>query len=83
MDALIGYAIGIAAIVILGRVLTFPLKKIGKLILNGIAGAIMLIIVNSIGAGAGITVGVNVFSALIAGFFGVPGVIFLIILNMI
>ena len=83
MDALIGYAIGIAAIVILGRVLTFPLKKIGKLILNGIAGAIMLIIVNSIGAGAGITVGVNVFSALIAGFFGVPGVFFLIIQNMI
>ncbi|MDO5707366.1 MAG: pro-sigmaK processing inhibitor BofA family protein [Andreesenia angusta] len=83
MEVIIGYIIAITAIVIIGKVLLFPIKKILKFVLNGVIGAVMLLVLNAIGSSIGITVGVNIVSALIAGFFGIPGIIFLVIVNMI
>ena len=83
MEAILGYIIAITAIVIIGKILLFPIKKILKFVLNGVIGAIMLLVLNAIGSSIGITVGINIISALIAGFFGILGVRFLIIINMI
>lgn len=83
MEGIIGYGIAILAILIIGKMLSFPIKLIFKLAVNGIVGAIMLFILNFIGSSFGITVGVNVISALIAGFFGIPGVVFLTVVNLI
>ena len=52
--------------------------------MNGALGVLLLLLVNFIGGSMGIEqiiIPINAISALIAGFLGVPGVIFLIILN--
>ena len=76
----------ILAIIILYLVVKFfrwPFKILWKLILNGILGFVLLMLVNFIGNSFGISVGINVITSLIAGFFGVPGVIFLIIFSLL
>lgn len=81
MDVILGYAIGIIAIYLVAKLLSVPIRIIAKLIFNGIAGGITLFIVNLIGGSFGISVGINAISALIVGFLGLPGVLFLIFIN--
>ena len=49
------------------------------LLYNGILGAIILWVLNIFGPLVGVNININVINSLIAGFFGVPGVIFLIV----
>jgi len=81
MDVILGYAIGIVAIYLVAKLLSVPIRILSKLVFNGIAGGITLLIVNWVGGSFGIVVGINVISALIAGFFGIPGVLLLIFIN--
>ncbi|HBC96562.1 MAG TPA: transcriptional regulator [Clostridium sp.] len=79
----IGYfLIAIVGLYILVRVFSWPLKILFKLIVNAVLGVILLVIVNLIGRYFGFSIGINAITALIAGFFGIPGVIFLIIFKL-
>lgn len=60
---------GIALLAVLIKALSMPFR----LIWNGICGAVMLWIINLIGASAGFGLKITVAKALVAGFFGVPG----------
>lgn len=82
MDALLSYVVAIILLFIVVKVFAWPIKIFIRLCVNGILGAVLLWIVNFFGATFGITIGINAITALIAGFFGVPGVIFLIIYKM-
>jgi inhibitor of the pro-sigma K processing machinery len=75
MEVALYFVIAIVAMVILVKIFSWPLKILGKLILNGALGVLLLLLVNFLG----ISIPINAVSALIAGFLGVPGVIFLII----
>jgi len=82
MEVVLYFLIAIVAMVILVKLFSWPLKILGKLILNGALGVLLLLLVNFIGGSVGIEqiiIPINAVSALIAGFLGVPGVIFLII----
>lgn len=72
---------------ILGLVVAFIAFKIVKgsikLLINGIVGVVVLWIVNFFGASIGITIGINIVTALVAGIFGIPGVIVMVILNLL
>ena len=79
----IGYfLIAIVGLYILVRVFSWPLKILFKLIVNAVLGVILLVIVNLIGRYFGFSIGINAITALIAGFFGIAGVIFLIIFKL-
>lgn len=76
----IGYfLIAVACLYIIGRIFAWPIKILGKLALNAVLGVILLIVVNFIGQYFNFYIAINEATALIAGFFGVPGIIFLII----
>lgn len=77
------YAIGIGLLYVLGLILVWPIKKIMKLIGNGILGGITLLLFNFLGKFIGITIAINPLNAIIVGFLGVPGVILLLILQMV
>lgn len=82
MEALFSYGIAIILLFIVVKIFAWPIKVFIRLCVNGFLGAVLLWIVNFFGATFGITVGINAITALIAGFFGIPGVIFLIIYKM-
>lgn len=74
--------VGIIALLIVIKLLKWPLK----ILINGIAGVILLYIVNfiiahlsMIGINTNFLVPINAVTALIAGFLGIPGVIAIIL----
>ena len=77
------YIIGLFLLYIVGIILVFPIKKIFKLIVNGIIGVITLLLFNFIGKYLGLGIAINPLNSIIVGFLGVPGVILLLILQII
>ena len=79
MDVALYFLIGIVGMIIVVKLFSWPLKILAKVILNCILGVVLLLLANFIGKYFGINIAINAVTALIAGFLGVPGVIFLII----
>ncbi|WP_040215237.1 pro-sigmaK processing inhibitor BofA family protein [Clostridium polynesiense] len=82
MDVFIYFIIAMVALVLIVKLFSWPIKILVKLLINGVLGAILLWLVNLFGQMFGLQIGINAATALIAGFFGVPGVIFLIIFKL-
>ena len=79
MEIIGSFIVGIIVLSILLRVLSLPFRIVWKLITNSIVGALMLWVVNLFGLGIDITF----FKALIAGFFGVPGVLVVVLAHFL
>lgn len=71
------------AIIVIAKILAWPFKLILKLIVNIVLGGLLLLVVNTVGAGFGLHVPFNTITALVSGILGIPGVILLIILQYI
>ncbi len=83
LNTILYYIIGLFLLYLLGLLLVWPIKKIVKLIFNGILGGITLLIFNFIGKFFGLSIAINPLNAIIVGFLGVPGVILLLVLQVI
>lgn len=84
-QSLIYALIGIVVLFLVIKLLKWPIK----IVINGIIGVVILYVANFIIANLGIvgintnfSLAINPITALIAGFFGVPGVIVLIIIGL-
>lgn len=77
------YVVGILAVYFVGKMFLVPIKWLWKLIYNGVVGGVMLWVVNLIGAHFDFVIGINVISALVAGFLGIPGVILLVLFKFL
>ncbi len=73
--SILAYVAGLAIILIVCWLFIRPAKWLGKLLVNGIFGGIMIFLVNMCGGFAGIQIAVNPVTALLAGALGVPGVL--------
>ena len=82
MEAFIGFLVGLLILFLVVKIFAWPIKILLKLIINGILGGILLWLVNLVGGGFGLYIGINIVTALIAGILGIPGVLFLIIFTM-
>ncbi len=65
------------------RVIMQPVKLLWKLVINSLVGLILLILVNYISNPFGFELDVNIFTVLIAGFLGIPGLILLICFQLL
>ncbi|MTI48797.1 MAG: pro-sigmaK processing inhibitor BofA [Firmicutes bacterium] len=83
LSVILAYVFGLILLYFIGWILIVPIKIIGKLIINGILGGIALIIVNFIGGFLNFSIGINPINAVIVGFLGIPGLILLIVLQII
>ncbi|MBR6700360.1 MAG: pro-sigmaK processing inhibitor BofA family protein [Firmicutes bacterium] len=78
---ILAYGFGIALLYLAGYLLLAPLKVLGKFFVNSLLGGAALIIINFLGDFLGFHLPINFFSAIIAGFLGVPGVALLFLLE--
>ena len=53
-----------------------------KLLWNGICGVVLLWLFNMLGGIFGVTIPIHFATALVAGFFGIPGVIFILLVQL-
>ena len=74
-ESVIGLAIGIIILALILKLVSIPIRLFWKFITNSIIGAIMLWVVNLFGA----NVPIDILRALIAGIFGIPGVIVILL----
>ena len=70
-----GKLVGLELLFLIIKLLKGPLK----ILINGILGIILLYIANIVGSYIGFVLPINAISALIAGFLGIPGIIFLVL----
>ena len=86
MDALwtiLAFAAGILILYVLCKLLSAPLRLLGKLVINALVGALVLLLFNWIGGLFGLSIAINPLNALITGVLGAPGVILLLVLQWI
>ncbi|MDU2490942.1 MAG: pro-sigmaK processing inhibitor BofA family protein [Clostridium celatum] len=69
---------GLALLFLIIKLLKWPIK----ILINGIIGIILLYVANYIGEYLDFYITINPITALIAGFLGIPGVIFLVIFQL-
>ena len=75
LDMIVYALVGLALLFLIIKLLKWPLK----ILINGILGIILLYISNIVGSYIGFVLPINAISALVAGFLGIPGIIFLIL----
>lgn len=80
---LLAFIFALALVFFTGRLLAMPIKLIGRLLLNGVVGGLILFAINIAGSLFGFGLAINAFTALVAGTLGVPGVVLLILLRLI
>lgn len=78
LAAFLAYAVGIFTIIFFGRIFLFPIKVLRYLLLNSIAGAGLIALINIIGNFFTISVPLNLINTLIVAILGIPGAVFLI-----
>ena len=70
--------VGLALLYLIIKLLKWPIK----LLINGIIGIVLLYVANFIGEYLNFYITINPITALIAGFLGIPGVIFLSLIHI-
>ena len=83
MSVLLTYAGAIVLLLVLGKLFLWPLKMVFKIAVNSIAGGIVILAINYIGAYFGVMIPLNMINALIVGVLGIPGAILLLIFNIL
>ncbi len=72
------YLIGIGILFIVLKIISLPMKIIGRLIINSILGFALIFVLGLLG----ITVALSWWGYLVVGLFGIPGVIFIVLFSM-
>lgn len=80
---LMAYLAGLVLLYILGLLLVIPIKLLVKLLVNGLIGGVVLFLFNIVGEIFGLTIAINPLNAIIVGFLGVPGVVLILILQVL
>ena len=73
-----------AVVLLLAKfVLRVNTRRLIELIINVLLGVIVLWLINRFGGSLGIAIPINIITALVVGVLGLPGVIILLLLNLI
>lgn len=87
-NLILAYAGGLLLLYFVGKLFLFPARLFGRLIGNAILGGIVLLLINwtgsmlaNVGAGFTFHLPLNLFTALIVGLLGVPGVLLIALLQ--
>jgi len=83
LGIILAYTAGIMLVFMTSLIFFKPLKFLGRILLNSLIGAVILIIFNYFGQYTGVYVGVNEITALIIGILGVPGFIALLLVKLL
>ena len=81
LGILLTYAGAVILILILGKIFLWPLKLVLKLVLNSIAGGLIILLFITVCAGLGLWIPLNFINAILVGVLGLPGAVLLLILT--
>lgn len=76
------YAAACLIFILLAIIFAKPLKHLFGIIVNSALGCGFIVLFNFAGAMLGLNIGVNVFTSLFVGVFGIPGFVSLVLLRL-
>lgn len=76
---ILGAVIGVALLYFIGKALGVSMSILKTLLVNGITGAVFLLLFNLVGGLFGLSLDLTFLNAIIAGIFGIPGIIVLLL----
>ena len=79
----LSFLVALIVLFLVLKIIAAPIKIIIKLMINALAGGVVLFLINMIGASFGFILDINWITSLIVGIFGVPGVILVILLQIV
>ena len=82
-NIILTYLACLCFVFLFGRLLVKPMKFILKLLLNSIIGAVLIFLINLIGANFSFHIGLNVVTSVVIGILGIPGAVLLVVLKLI
>ena len=82
-ELILSFALGLFLLYLVGWLLLVPMRYLWRLLAGGLLGGFMLWVAGQFGFLFGFTIAVNPFTALIAGFLGIPGVALIIALSIL
>lgn len=77
MENVLGILIPVVLIVVVLKIISMPVKLLGKLVINSVSGLICLWLLNWLAGFTGIVFPINLVTVVIAGFLGLPGIVLL------
>lgn len=83
MNYLTMLLVAIVVLVVAKFVLNLTPRRLIELVINILLGIVIIWLINRFGGSLGISIPLNFITALIVGVLGVPGVIILVLLNLI
>ncbi len=83
LATVLAFFIGLFVLWLICKILKISIKIFWKLLINAAAGAVILLLVNLLGGLFGISVAITFLSALMVGVLGVPGVIILLLIQLL
>ena len=83
VNIILAFIFGLMVLYLLARILVYPMRILAKIVGNSLVGGVVIILFNVLGGVVGLSVGVNILSALVVGFLGIPGLITLLIVQAI
>lgn len=81
-DVILAYALGLILLYLLGWLILVPLKLLFRFMLNGVIGGVVLWLLNLVGGLIGFSIALNPATALTVGFLGIPGLILILLLQL-
>lgn len=82
-DVIGAFALGMIILFVVVRILYAPLRAFFKLAVNSVCGGLIMLVVNIAGSLFGVHIGINVFTALVAGLLGIPGIAFMLLAQIV
>lgn len=79
----LSFLVALIVLYIVLKIIAAPVKIIIKLMINAFVGGVVLFLINLVGAGFGFALNITWLTSLIVGIFGVPGVVLVILLQMV
>ena len=79
----LSFLVALIVLYIVLKIIAAPVKIIIKLMINAFVGGVVLFLINLVGAGFGFALNITWLTSLIVGIFGVPGVVLVILLQIV
>lgn len=79
----LSFIIALIILYIVLKIIALPVKIIIKLMVNAFVGGVVLFLINLVGASLGFALNITWLTSLIVGIFGVPGVVLVILLQIL
>lgn len=83
MEKVLAFMIPLILLLLLIRVILLPMKWFWKLLINSACGFACLLLVNCVAPYTGLVIPINLVTAAVAGFLGLPGIGVLALVQML